>query len=154
MRSLKQPTSVHELRPGDIDIIAALGDSLTSGNGVAASTMIHLLVENRGLSWAGGKFNILFQPFFKKYIYLPSGGQSTWREFLTLPNIIKEFNPLLFGYAIGDGLSIQQKSVFNVAEPIAMSRDLPHMVIELVRRIKKNPVVDMPNDWKVRFAKI
>lgn len=32
-RSSIVPSSVHMVRPGDIDIVAAMGDSLTAGNG-------------------------------------------------------------------------------------------------------------------------
>ncbi|KAF8384385.1 hypothetical protein PRIPAC_73527 [Pristionchus pacificus] len=35
-RSTTVPTSVHSLRPADIDIVAAMGDSLTAGNGAGA----------------------------------------------------------------------------------------------------------------------
>ena len=35
-RSLIPPTSVHKLKPGDIDVVMALGDSLTAANGADA----------------------------------------------------------------------------------------------------------------------
>jgi len=47
-----------------------MGDSLTAGAGVFANSIFHILVENRGVTATGG-------------------GQGTWREYLTLPNIIK-----------------------------------------------------------------
>ena len=53
-RSKTKPKTVHELRPGDIDIIAAMGDSLTAGNGAAASNLLHITTENRGISWSIG----------------------------------------------------------------------------------------------------
>lgn len=130
MRSKERPSSVHKLRPGDIDVIGAMGDSLTAANGATASTLFGTFMENRGVSWSGG-------------------GQSNWREFLTLPNIIKEFNPNLIGYAYGDGLSIFKASQFNTAEPIGMSQDIPFMAKELVRRIKNDPRVNFLKDWKV-----
>lgn len=77
-RSKVSPTSVHQLRPGDIDIIAAVGDSLTSATAANSKQIWEVLVENRGLSWC-------------------IGGQGSWRTHLTLPNILKEFNPNLFG---------------------------------------------------------
>lgn len=64
------PTSVHKLRPGDIDVIAAMGDSLTAGAGAFAHNLLQIIVENRGVAATGG-------------------GQGTWRQYLTLPNIIK-----------------------------------------------------------------
>ncbi|EEB19895.1 phospholipase B, plb1, putative [Pediculus humanus corporis] len=129
-RSPKRPISVHELRPGDIDVIGSLGDSLTAGNGVFATNIFEVATENRGAT---------------AYI----GGQSNWREFLTLPNILKEFNPNLIGYSLGDGLGHHPVAEFNVAEPAAMSGDLPFMVKELVRRIKLDRRVDIKNDWKL-----
>lgn len=79
------------------------------------------------------------------------GGKSDWRKFVTLPNILKEFNPKLIGFATGDSLSHQKSSQFNVAELGAMSMDLSFMVRELVKRIKRDHRVDFKNDWKVRI---
>lgn len=59
MRSQTRPTSVHQLRPGDIDVIGAIGDSLTAGNGMAATHLLQLHTENRGLSWCIGKTLII-----------------------------------------------------------------------------------------------
>ena len=42
------PTSVHGLRPSDIQCIGAIGDSLTAGLGAHAMTPVGLLLENRG----------------------------------------------------------------------------------------------------------
>jgi len=53
-RSSSPPNSVHALRPGDIDIIAAMGDSLTAGNGALAESFATVAFENRGVSWSGG----------------------------------------------------------------------------------------------------
>nr|CAD7578918.1 unnamed protein product [Timema californicum] len=78
-----------------------------------------------------------------------AGGQNTWREFLTLPNILKEFNPDLIGYSLGDSLSHQKGSQFNVADGGAMSRDMPFQAKLLVRRMKRDKRVDIKNHWKV-----
>ena len=48
MKSSSTPTSVHALRPGDIQCVAALGDSITAGMGAHALTAIGVLAENRG----------------------------------------------------------------------------------------------------------
>lgn len=96
-RSKSVPQSVHELRPGDIDIVGAIGDSLTAGNGAFALNPLQVLLEARGSSWS-------------------IGGQKTWQQFLTLPNILKIFNPKLYGYPTnGNGNADQKSSVFNVA---------------------------------------
>ncbi|EDV96614.1 phospholipase B1, membrane-associated [Drosophila grimshawi] len=129
-RSDERPTSVHRLRPGDIDIIGAMGDSLTAGNGVFATNLGHVTVENRGVVWS-------------------IGGQDNWRKYLTLPNILKEFNPNLYGYSLKDGLSTERSSRFNVAELAAMSRDMPYMAKVLVKRMQRDPNVNMTHDWKL-----
>lgn len=59
---------------GDINVIAAIGDSLTAASGASSKSFADLFVENRGLAWS-------------------IGGQWNWRNATTLPNILKEFNP-------------------------------------------------------------
>lgn len=54
-RSPQKPTSVHRLRPGDIDVIGAMGDSLVAGNGALEEYAIGTLIEYRGVSWCAGK---------------------------------------------------------------------------------------------------
>ncbi|XP_049939390.1 phospholipase B1, membrane-associated-like [Schistocerca serialis cubense] len=129
-RSPSPPDSVHRLRPGDIDVIAALGDSLTAGYGNVAANLLQVAIENRGMSWS-------------------IGGEGSWRQFLTLPNILKEFNPRLVGYSLNDSLSHQHASQFNVAEGGAMSRDLPWQANLLVRRMRAHPQVDVSRHWKM-----
>lgn len=55
-------------------MIASVGDSLTSATAANSRAIWEVMVENRGLSWC-------------------IGGQGNWRTHLTLPNILKEFNP-------------------------------------------------------------
>lgn len=69
---------------------------------------------------------------------------------MTLPNIIKVFNPKLIGYAYGDSLAEEKFSQFNVAEVGALSRDVPFMTKELVKRIKMDKRVNINEDWKVK----
>ncbi|XP_043592951.1 phospholipase B1, membrane-associated-like isoform X2 [Bombus pyrosoma] len=129
-RSPKVPDSVHHLRPGDIDVIAAMGDSLTAGAGIFATNLLELPIENRGASAS-------------------IGGQGTWRTYLTLPNIFKEFNPKLIGYALGDSLTTQPASQLDVAEIGAMSRDMPFMAKHLINKIRNDPRINMKKHWKV-----
>lgn len=79
-----------------------------------------------------------------------TGGQGTWKEFLTLPNILKVFNPKLIGYAYGDSQADESFSQFNVAEVGALSRDIPFMTRELVKRMKMDKRVNLTEDWKVK----
>lgn len=55
---------------GDIDVIAALGDSLTAASGASSVRVTDLVIENRGLSWS-------------------IGGQWSFKNSSTLPNILK-----------------------------------------------------------------
>ena len=75
-------TSVHRLTPFDVDIVAAMGDSLTAGFGALSWTLLDLFVEYRGISWS-------------------IGGDGTIKSRKTFPNILKEYNPKLVGYSVG-----------------------------------------------------
>jgi len=63
MRSPSLPTSVHELRPGDIDVVAALGDSLIAGNGALEEYAAGTFFEHRGVSWCAGKVYFFLKLF-------------------------------------------------------------------------------------------
>ncbi|KAJ8983283.1 hypothetical protein NQ317_010533 [Molorchus minor] len=52
-RSKQVPKSVHQVRPGDIDVIGALGDSLTVAFGASANSLFQMS-EARGRSFSGG----------------------------------------------------------------------------------------------------
>lgn len=129
-RSLQRPNSVHSLRPGDIDIIASFGDSLSAGNGVLSKNIVDILTEYRGITFSGG-------------------GMSNWRKYLTLPNILKVFNPQLYGYSTGFGLTVDGSSHLNIAEPMLMSRDLPFQAQVLINRMHLDPNVNMSQHWKL-----
>ncbi|XP_046808138.1 phospholipase B1, membrane-associated [Lucilia cuprina] len=129
-RSLEPPTSVHRLRPGDIDIIGALGDSITAGTAMMSKTLLQLFIEFRGQTVLGG-------------------GLKDWRTFLTLPNILKVFNPNLYGYSVANTLGKFREARFNPAEPFAITQDMPHMAEVLVKRMQTDPKVDMLRHWKM-----
>lgn len=129
LRSKSIPNSVHQLRPGDIDVIGAMGDSLTAGNGALATNLLEVIHEGRG-----SVFSI--------------GGQETWRTHLTLPNILKMFNPDIYGYSL-NSISTDRKSRFNVGEPGAISGNMPYMAKVLVKRIKSDKRVNLEKDWKI-----
>ncbi|XP_075304040.1 phospholipase B1, membrane-associated [Odontesthes bonariensis] len=126
------PTSVHEVRPGDIKVIGAVGDSLTAANGVGAKTDNILLVMNqyRGLSWS-------------------IGGDENITTVTTLPNILREFNPSLTGYSRGIGKENSPGAYLNQAVAGAKSGDLVRQVRALVDKMKNDSNIDFHNDWKV-----
>jgi phospholipase B1 len=110
------PTSVHALRPADIQHVAAIGDSLTAANGAKAITIIALLVEYRGVSWS-------------------IGGDESLRTVVTLPNIIRQFNSNLYGQSTGTGNRDKPNAVFNVAKAGAISVDMAEQADILVNRM-------------------
>ncbi|XP_031165581.1 phospholipase B1, membrane-associated isoform X2 [Sander lucioperca] len=126
------PTSVHELRPGDIKVVAAVGDSLTAANGVGAKTDNLLLVINeyRGLSWS-------------------IGGDENITNVTTLPNILREFNPSLTGFSEGIGNENSRQAFLNQAVAGAKSGDMELQVRVLVDKMKNDSRIDFNNDWKV-----
>lgn len=108
-----------------------IGDSLTAGNGAFASESLQTVLEGRGVSWS-------------------IGGKDNWRKFITLPNLLKEFNPKLYGFSTAaSSLGFQKTSKFNVAEPGAISGNTIRQAKNLVKRMRSDPRVDMENHWKV-----
>ncbi|KAM9354838.1 phospholipase B1, membrane-associated [Pholidichthys leucotaenia] len=121
------PSSVHMLRPADIKVVAALGDSLTTGFGAKANNIILLPFEYRGVSWS-------------------IGGDGTLETVTTLPNILKKFNPAIKGVSLGIGTS---NTGFNVAVSGAKISGIPGQVRNLINAMKEDPTVDFQNDWKL-----
>ena len=76
----ENPTTVHRLTPSDIKIVAALGDSVTTGFGARSTSLVDLFVEFRDVSWS-------------------IGGKGKLEEATTLPNILKKYNPLVQGFS-------------------------------------------------------
>lgn len=129
-KSKVRPHSIHKLRPGDISVIGALGDSLTCSTGAMASKFTELSMENRGVAWS-------------------IGGQWNWKNSTTLPNILKVYNPSLVGYSLGDSFPFHKASQFNLAEIGAVSSDMPYMAKALVQRIKHDKRINFKYDWKM-----
>ncbi|KAK3790499.1 hypothetical protein RRG08_060549 [Elysia crispata] len=125
----REPSSIHYLHPADVDVVAALGDSLTAGNGVDATSILGVLTENRGLSWSGG------------------GDGSLDEGVLTFPNIIKKYNPQVVGYSVGSGKNTDVSSGLNVADPGDTSFEMSLQAQMLVDRMKTT--TGFQNDWKV-----
>lgn len=68
---MKHPkaTSVHQLRPEDIKVIASLGDSLTSANGAMAYSEEEMKLNYRGVSAMGGKtFFLIISSLFNAFL--------------------------------------------------------------------------------------
>ncbi|XP_070578251.1 phospholipase B1, membrane-associated-like [Ptychodera flava] len=126
------PTSVHELRPGDVSVIAALGDSLTAGYAISADSLREVFTEYRGLSWSVG------------------GDNSFAEGTLTLTNILRNYNPDIVGYSVDIGSHRNfNVSRLNVAVGGARAYDMLTQTEELIARLKNWDEVDYENDWKL-----
>lgn len=81
--------------------------------------------------------------------YNATGGIGTWQDYLTVPNILKLYNPHIIGYSTGDTTTVDKGSAFNVGEAGALSHQMPYQARVLVERLKKDRRVDFQRDWKV-----
>ncbi|XP_071433161.1 phospholipase B1, membrane-associated isoform X2 [Pithys albifrons albifrons] len=123
-------TSVHSLKPADVKIIAALGDSLTAGTGIASDTLGDLATQYRGLSWS-------------------IGGDESLENVTTLPNIFREFNVTITGYSTGTGSENDSNAFLNQAVPGAEAEHLPAQARNLLRLMKTDDRIDFSADWKL-----
>ncbi|VDO55551.1 unnamed protein product [Haemonchus placei] len=126
------PTNVNSVRPADIKLVMALGDSLTAANGAGAEDPVGVILQYRGLA---------FQ----------AGGDNSLEQHVTIPNILKKYNPDLFGYSVGIGSpNVWEVSRLNVAMPGAIAADLPGQARTLVSLLHAHPEsVNFENDWKL-----
>lgn len=123
------PTSVHALRPQNIEVLGAVGDSLTAANGAKARSILGLLDECRGVSWA-------------------MGCESTLSSSVTFATILKYFNPGLVGCSTGTGNQNSSVAVYNLAHPGETSFHMPGQARMLVSRMRAN-VANLDNKWKL-----
>lgn len=128
------PTSVHKLRPGDIKVVAAMGDSLTAGFGMLAKTPVGLLTEYRGRSWS-------------------IGGDETLDTVVTLPNLFRKYNPNLMGFATGEGRinSVSNPGAhLDVAVSGAKAEIMQAQATKIIDRVKNlPPPANFESDWKL-----
>ncbi|XP_017311278.2 phospholipase B1, membrane-associated isoform X1 [Ictalurus punctatus] len=124
------PTSVHAVRPADIRVVGAVGDSLTAGNGVASTNLLDVLTQYRGLSWS-------------------IGGDNNLSAVTTLPNILRVFNPELTGFSVGKGKQNSKQAFLNQAVAGSKSSDMLRQAQALVSRMKTDDRINFYSDWKV-----
>jgi len=130
-KSKTVPANVNSVRPADINVVAALGDSLTAANGAGANGPIEVLLQYRGLA---------FQ----------AGGDKNLDQHITIPNILKKYNPKLFGASKGIGaVNVWETAQLNAAVPGAQSGDLVGQARDLVHKMQIHDEVDINNDWKL-----
>jgi phospholipase B1 len=131
----KDELTAHNLRPNDIQCVAAIGDSLTAGLGAQAKTPIGLVTEYRGVSWS-------------------IGGDKNYDELLTLPNILRRYNPNIRGFSTGTDIIFlggqnAKNNHLNVAKSGETSHGMPDQASLLLERLRSNGDCDLINDWKV-----
>uniref|UniRef100_A0A8C5JXN2 Phospholipase B1, membrane-associated n=1 Tax=Jaculus jaculus TaxID=51337 RepID=A0A8C5JXN2_JACJA len=126
------PTTVHRLKPADIKVIGALGDSLTAGNGAGSKpgNILDVLTQYRGLSWS-------------------VGGDHSIRTVTTLANILREFNPSLKGFSVGTGREHSPQAALNQAVAGATSWSLAAQARKLVSLMKSDQAIHFEEDWKL-----
>ncbi|KAI6653171.1 Phospholipase B1, membrane-associated-like [Oopsacas minuta] len=130
--ALSPANNVHELRPTDVGVVGAIGDSMTAALFAKVSGVLGLLpglldkhkLEYRGVSWSIGGDNGV----------------------TTLPNFIKNYNPDLKGYSVGTGKEGTTNAAYNFAVSGAVASDLLGQAQLLVNRIKSD---NRDDEWKV-----
>lgn len=100
--------------------------------GAEASTILGLTTEYRGVSWS-------------------VGGDDSLENVVTLPNIIAEFNPNVFGFNTGTTFApfTKEGKGFNVAVSGQEANHMPEQAQLLVDRIRESKNVNFENDWKM-----
>eukprot|EP01091_Cochliopodium_minus_P010711 TRINITY_DN289_c0_g1_i1.p1 TRINITY_DN289_c0_g1~~TRINITY_DN289_c0_g1_i1.p1 ORF type:complete len:418 (-),score=90.17 TRINITY_DN289_c0_g1_i1:46-1272(-) len=119
--SVPAPTSVHDVKLPHIDLIGAIGDSITAGFGAKSWWVFDMLTEYRGISWSIG------------------GDDSLSKGILTLPNLIRLYNPSLYGFSTGTGKATTKNAYFNQAVSGATAKDLLGQSMELFKLMRVTP---------------
>ncbi|KAE9413960.1 hypothetical protein Angca_010056, partial [Angiostrongylus cantonensis] len=122
--SAKTPDDVNQVRPADINVIAAMGDSIT-----ASFINYH---DDPYLLYPGNSY--------------VTGGDETLEKHISVTNILRIFNPGIIGMSHGIGYD---NTVFNVAVSGRTSMDIPRQAEELIHRMKAKGVSVYEDDWKL-----
>jgi len=129
-------TTIFDLRPNDIKVMMAVGDSITTGFG-----LLQAVNETRGKSFSMG------------------GDPGA----ITLPNLFLYFNPAVTGYSTGTypadvcyGTNCPSVRYYpnqdanNAAKSGSMVVDMVGTQVNyLIRQINQSPNMDVQSDWKV-----
>ncbi|KJH48552.1 GDSL-like protein [Dictyocaulus viviparus] len=120
------PDDVNRVRPADIKVIGAMGDSIT------------LALES--INYDDDPYDV-----YPGNSYI-TGGDGTLKEHITVANILRLFNPNIIGMSYGSGKN--DNSSFNVAVVGQTSIDIPRQARDLIQRMRTRGV-DLANDWKL-----
>ncbi|CAB1457898.1 unnamed protein product [Pleuronectes platessa] len=128
------PSSVEFVKAADIKVIAALGDSLTTSIGANATTVLGIPIEFRHVSWS-------------------IGGYGSFKDVITLANILKLFNPNLVGAAPGKTVHGMQAHIsetgFNLAVTGHNTFNLPSQTRHLIDTLRGYEGLNFEKDWKL-----
>ncbi|XP_017331511.1 phospholipase B1, membrane-associated [Ictalurus punctatus] len=128
------PTSVEKVKAADIKVIAALGDSLTTAIGANASTVLGVPIEYRDVSWS-------------------IGGHGTYRDVITLANIVKLFNPDVIFPApkrtLNDRPSSLNETGFNLGVTGHNTVNFSEQARNMIDTFKTYPGLNFKEDWKL-----
>uniref|UniRef100_A0A7I5ECB2 SGNH_hydro domain-containing protein n=1 Tax=Haemonchus contortus TaxID=6289 RepID=A0A7I5ECB2_HAECO len=119
------PVDVNKVRPADIRIIGAMGDSIMVG------AWSNNFEDDKSNLFPGNSFAI--------------GGDESLSNHITLANILHEFNPDMAGASYGEGYD---NTGFNVGVSGETSLDLPRQARNLIKRMRSSGV-SLENDWKL-----
>ncbi|EPY77421.1 phospholipase B1, membrane-associated [Camelus ferus] len=133
------PTSVHELRPADIKVVAALGDSLTGDLPKSQSWGRH---EGTGVQEEQAGSLMRREEMLETGVGI--GGDGNLETITTLPNILKKFNPKILGFSTG---TQEETAGLNVAVEGARAWDMPAQARDLVERMKNSPEAYSPREY-------
>ena len=100
--------------------------------GAGASTIIGLSTEYRGLSWS-------------------IGGDDNLEEVVSLANVLRKFNPNVFGFNTGTTFmpTTKQGKGFNVAVSGQEANHMDEQAQRLVDRMRASNDINFENDWKM-----
>ncbi|ORZ00312.1 hypothetical protein BCR43DRAFT_433121 [Syncephalastrum racemosum] len=141
------PANASDLRPDDIKVIGALGDSIMAGFAM------------EGMNPDGtGLLNISSIDEFRGQSYGAGGDAGA----VTLPNFVNHYNSSLKGASLGrhlvefcqsdiclDFFRFPKKDVLNSALSGAIAQNLDAEIDFLIHQMKSLPGVDYQNDWKM-----
>jgi phospholipase B1 len=121
-RTVPPPTNARRLKPGDIDLVIGIGDSLTAAFGADATNFFNLFTDYRASSFSIGLSSVM----------------------TTLPTSFQVYNPNIAGFSVGSGNANSPNARLNVAESGARSADLPPQVTNLITKLQSYD----PSLWK------
>jgi len=125
--------NVRTLRPADINIVMAMGDSITAGFGADAGSIFTVFTEYRGLSWS-------------------IGGDKTVDTYTTIPNLIKKYNANVQGFSVATGKQSSSNARLNQAVTGAVSSGLAEQALSLIYMLEdgqKQGKWNINTDWKL-----